>query len=373
MSSSMPNNSMSSPSWNPDALVAQEPERQSGLVHWWYQHTAPPRPPANATLVRREADRKARLLSIVAFFFMLTLLLFLPASFFMPFFTPLAVIFAMAATLISLVLNRAGKTTAGGVVITMGAEIALTSVILMFRPMGAADIQLYDLYVLIILLAVSLLPPRYIFLFAVAHCAFITGDMLVQPHTQALADSLRTQLIPAIARPVGLQLLSASVTYIWVRSATRAIERANRAELVAKLEHTISEERAIVEREKQEMDESIQQLIRAHVDAANGQLTGRIPYPPAKALWPLVGAINSLWVRSQRAQQLEQEHQQLQQAIAYYVDLMRKNASAPGQATLPLVRTGTSLDQLLLAIKAHYSSSRPLDTPYPGSPMGNMQ
>jgi hypothetical protein len=294
---------------------------------------------------------------VVAFFFLVTMVLFFPASLFMPAITPMAVVFASLATFIALFVNRAGKTTLAGLIMVIGAEIALTSAILAMRPFLSVDVQLYDLYVIIILLAVTLLPARYIFLFALAHSAFIGVDMYVHPHTLALAQDLQTQFIPAIVRPIGLQIMVASVAYIWVRSATRAIERANRAEMVAALEHTIAEQRAFIEREKQELEESIQQLIRAHVDAANGQLTGRVAYPPAKALWPLVGAMNSLWVRLQRTQQLEGELQQLHQAIAYYIQLIQKN-SVLGQTTLPLVRTGTSLDQLMLAMKTLYSPSR---------------
>jgi hypothetical protein len=339
--------------WTPTEVVEQESEqRDAGLVRWWYNWTAPARPPANASFVRREADRRARLLSVVAFFFLVVMVLFFPASLLMPRITTFAVVFAALAAFFAVLVNRTGKTTLAGLIMVVGSEIALTSAILEMRPFPVVDVQLYDLYVIIILLAVTLLPARYIFLFALAHSAFIGVDI-----TMVLANDLQIQLIPAIVRPIGLQIMVASVAYIWVRSATRAIERANRAEMVAALEHTIAEQRAFIEREKQELEESIQQLIRAHVDAANGQLMGRVAYPPAKALWPLVGAMNSLWVRLQRTQQLEGELQQLHQAIAYYIQLIQRN-SVLGQTTLPLVRTGTSLDQLLLAMKTLYSPSR---------------
>jgi hypothetical protein len=339
--------------WTPTEVVEQESEQQEGgLARWWYGWTTPARPPLNASYVRREADRKARLLSVVAFFFLLTMAVFFYPSLYMPSITPMAVVFAALSALIALFVNRAGRTTLGGIIMVVGSEIALTSVILGISPFPVVDIQLYDLYVIIILLAVTLLPARYIFLFALAHSAFIGINIYL-----VLARDLLTQFIPAIARPIGLQIMVASVAYIWVRSATRAIERANRAEMVASLEHTIAEQRAFIEHEKRDLEESIQQLIRAHVDAANGQLTSRVSYPPAKALWPLVGAMNSLWARLQRTQQVEGELQQLRQAIAYYIQLIQKS-SASGQGTLPLVRTGTSLDQLILAMKALHSTSR---------------
>src|SRR5947207_3039453 len=135
------------PSWTPVEVVEQQPERERGMTRWWYRHTAPPRPPNTASYVRRELDRKARLLSAVAFFFLLTLLLFLPACFFMPPITPPADIFAIVAAIIALVVNRTGHTMAAGIIMVLGAEIALSSVVLGIRPFQPVDVQLYDLYV----------------------------------------------------------------------------------------------------------------------------------------------------------------------------------------------------------------------------------
>jgi hypothetical protein len=49
--------------WTPTEVVEQESEQREGsLVRWWYSWTTPERPPINASFVRREADRRARLL-----------------------------------------------------------------------------------------------------------------------------------------------------------------------------------------------------------------------------------------------------------------------------------------------------------------------
>lgn len=341
-------------SWQPTEVVGQEPE-PSPVFQWWYALTAPPSVADSGNFVMRETERKARSLSSVAAFFLCVLLLFLPACFFMGISTIVADCIAMVGTFIGLIVNRLGKTRAAGIMIVLGAEIALATAILLRGPMRPADIQLYDLYALIILLAASLLPPRFIFLFAAAHAAFIIVEMCIHPATPALAQDLQIQeqLLPAIVRSVGLQLLGSTVAYIWVRSATRAIERANRAEMVATLEHIISEERAITEREKQELEESIQQLIQMQMAATQGQVANQqLPYPPAKILWPLVGAMNLLWSRFQRSQQIEREHQHLQQVISSYTRLIQQDA----HASLPLVQTGTVLDQLILA--AQKSRSR---------------
>lgn len=349
--------------WHPTEVAGQEPEHGQ-FSRWWYRLTTPASGAGNENFVRREAERKAHSLSSVAAFFLCVLLLFLPACFFMGTVVIFADLLAMAGTLIGLVVNRLGQTGVAGVVIVLGAEAALACAILFKGPLSPADVQLYDLYALIILLIASLLPTRAIFFFAAAHSAFIILELFIHPDAPALAQDLQlqTQLLPAIVRPVGLQLLGSTVAYIWVRSASRAIERANRAEMVATLEHTIAEERAAGEREKRELEESIQQLIQTQMAATKGQLTTQIPYPPAKILWPLVGAMNLLWSRLQRAQQLEREHQRLQQVIASYLQLVQRDPNA----SLPLAQTGTILDQLILAAQ----TARPRDT-QPGVPHTN--
>lgn len=350
--------------WHPTEVVGQEPE-QSQAFQWWYTLTTPSSGASKGSFVTREAERRARSLSSVAAFFLCVLLLFLPACFFMGNVVILADVFAMVGTFIGLIVNRLGKTRAAGICIVLGAEIALATAIILKGPLNPADIQLYDLYALIILLVASLMPPGSIFLFAAAHSAFIILELFIHPDTPALAQDLQlqAQLLPAIVRPVGLQLLGSTVAYIWVRGAARAIERANRAEMVATLEHTIAEERAEGDRERRELEESIQQLIQAQMAATRGQLGGQIPYPPAKMLWPLVGAMNLLWSRLQRTQQIEREYQRLQQTIASYIQVVQSDS----RASLPRVQTGTIIDQLILAAQpARTRETQPGTTSLPG-------
>jgi hypothetical protein len=220
-----------SQTWETDEVVGQEPETNR-TFQWWYTLTAPKPLTGNKNFVQREAERQAHSLSSVAAFFMCVLLLFLPACFLMGAVIVLADSIAMVGTLFGLVVNRLGKTKAAGIIIVLGAELALACAILLKGPLEPADIQLYDLYALIILLVASLLPTRAIFLFAALHSAFIVLELFIHPDTPALAQNLQAQgqLLPAIVRSVGLQLLGSTVAFVWVRNASRAIERANRAQ-----------------------------------------------------------------------------------------------------------------------------------------------
>lgn len=337
--------------WAPAELMSTPPDWQDRLLGWWYNLTAVPEPPANASFVRREAVRRIRLFSTVCFFFLVILLIFFPACLFLP--NHLVIYMdgiIIGITVGTLFLNRAGRTLLAGVILVIASEIVLTVVITTTLPLDEPSIQLYDLYLVVDLLAVSLIPPQTIFVLAFFNSIFIGVDLLYQPHTAGLAHDLVSQYIPMLVRPVGLQIIVAGVAYLWVRSATRAITRADRAEMIAKLEHTIAEDRALFEQAKKQLEGSIQQLVKTHAEAINGQMIARIPYPPeAKVLWPLIGVINSLWVRLQHMHQTERELQQLKQVIAWYTEVLRRAALAP-QQPLPMYQTKTEMDSLILAV-----------------------
>jgi hypothetical protein len=338
-------------SWSPADIITVEPDWQDRLLGWWYDLTAHPEPPANVSFVRREAVRRVRLFSTVAFFFLLILLIFLPACLFLKNHLVIYMDGAIICiTVFTLMLNRAGRTFLAGVILVLASEIVLTAVIMTTLPLDEPSIQLYDLYLIVDLLAVSLIPPQSIFALAFVNSLFIGLDLVFQPHTQGMATDLVTQFIPMLVRPVGLQIIIAGVAYLWVRSATRAITRADRAEMVAKLEHTLAEERAHFEQAKVQLEQSIQQLVKTHADAMNGQMVAKISYPPeARILWPLIGVINSLWVRLQHTHQTEHDLQQLKQAIASYAAILHKSMLAP-QQPLPIYQTRTELDGLIFAV-----------------------
>ena len=357
MNDSTPPHSTSTLSWSPMTIAGQEKQRSNRFFRWWYTFTTPGEPATNASFVKREEARKAHLLSLVAFFFLATMVLFIPATLIMPISTFYLDVIIITITVGALFINRSGNTVLAGIIIVATFEVALALGIVLITPLNETELQLYDLFIISELLAVSLLPVRSVFIVAVLNSIFIYVDLIVHKHTAVLATDLHTQFIPVLARPVGLQLNIAGVVFIWVNSAMSAITRANKAEMIATLEHTIAEQGTQIEKEKQALEESIQQIVQAHVDATNGQMITRIPYPPAKILWPLVGVMNALWVRLKHSQQNELELYQLKQAISTYTELVHR-ASISSQQSIQMQRTGTALDPLILSVSKLQPSTR---------------
>lgn len=335
---------------------AREADRLERTLGWWFKLTMPPRPEVNASFVRREADRRARLLSIIGLFYLTFLLLVLGPSFYATTASLYSDAISIVLILCALAANKMGKGLLGSALVVLTFQSGLVLSILSSSPLDLNNIPLYDIFVIGELIAVSVLPVRGVFLLAILDSLFIIGDLLYQPHSQALAAILHQQFVLVVARPVIIQISVAAVLALWVSSTTRANERANRAEMVATVEHALAEQHAIAEQEKQELETSIQQLIQAHVDATNAQVNARIPYPSAKVLWPLVGVLNSLWTRLQQSQHNEQVLQRLKEAITFYTETIRQATSTP-QKPLSLKQSGTDLDVLMLFVKRLHEAS----------------
>src|SRR5258708_447212 len=329
--------------WTPNEFVEQEAQNRKGLIPWWYKLTALPEASANATFAQRESVRKAHLLSTIVFWLLFTFLLFIPGCLALPnhyvIFVDLGM---MPVCVIALLLNRAEKPEIAGLLLTIAFELALTMVIFTTQPLDEPSIQQYELYVFGELLCVSLLAPRSVFLMMACNIAVITASLLWQPHTAILAHDLKTQFIPILVRPIGVQLLVAFVSYLWVKGTIKAIARADRAETIAKLEHELAEQ-------KQKMEEGIQQILQTHVAVANGNLDARASFTQDNILWQIARALNTLLVRLQRASQAEKQLQRVEQAVNVTVNAVQM---AEQMNQIPrLSFTRTEIDPLIMVLQ----------------------
>lgn len=342
MSTKIPGSSGEQQDWSAAELV-EEPEKRSHLIQWWYSHTSIPDPPPNASFVQREAARKSHLLSTIIFWLLVVFILFLPACFALPNpFVVYADVGMLAFCPIAIMFNRAQNPRAAGILLTIAFELALTMVIFTTLPLDEPSIQQYELFVFGELLCVSLVTPGSVFIVMLYNIAIIACSLFLQPQTIALGNDLQTQWAPMLIRPVGVQILVAFVSWLWVTSASKAIARADRAETVARLEHELADQ-------KQRLDEGIQEILRTHVEVANGNLSARAPLTQDNVLWQIARALNTLLVRLQRSVQAEQELHQVKQAVQATVQTIQK-ADMKGQPpSVPF--TGTDIDPLIVAMQ----------------------
>jgi hypothetical protein len=235
--------------------------------------------------------------------------------------------------------------TAAGLLFVIIAEGQFIFTILS-APGGKLDVVYIPLYSLLafgLLIAVSVLPPYMVFVVAAANTVFVIADVNYQPATkamQAILDSPDRYTI--IAQPVGLYVITSVVAYLWVRSTLGAIRRADRAEEIASLEHTLADQ-------KRQLDIGIQQILQTHVRAANGDYTARAPLGQDNILWQIASSLNNLLSRLQRSGQAEHQLRRTDEEIRRLAAAI--DDAQAGRKPIWPAPTGTAADLILERIR----------------------
>ncbi len=318
----------------------------------WYRLSAPQEPAVDADLLEREVYRRGRLTSTVLLIFLLLAIAFLPVALFSTskFLLPLMFV-VIVVVLVSLLFNRLGKITTAGIILVASVEVAfMISLKTQHGGLSVYNLPTLDMLVLPELLAVSLLSASSIFIVALLNSFFIWIALNTSfiPHASDLQTLLHQVGYNLLARPIIIQILVAIVTFLWVRSTQHAIARADRAEVIARLEHAIAQQEHKSAQEKRQLEASIMQIVQVHTQIANGNYAVRVPLTQENVLWQIAGSLNNLLARLQRYRQDSQQNQRLLQEIDQLTSVVRQ-AKAAGQP-FRLGRTGTALDVLLLEL-----------------------
>lgn len=311
---------------------------------WWHRLTVAPEVRASTTTAaQREAYRQARLVSSINFALIVVVCLLIPATLFIPnHYVILACCGMLGICLLAALITRANRARLAGMILVAMLEAALLAVIASTLPFDVPNLPLYDLLLMVELFAASLLPPGFIIGTALLNVLFIIAHLYLLRSgfgTPALQQYLHTQFYAALIRPAALEIIVAVVATLWVRSTTQAIKRANRAELIARLEHTLAQQ-------KEQLDYEIQQILQTHTEIANGNLDARSPLTRGQALWPLANALNTLLSRHQRLVRVEQQQKRLEQALLALTQTLYE-AEVRQQALPAFPQTSTQLDPIL--------------------------
>jgi hypothetical protein len=279
---------------------------------------------------------------------------------------------SMFMLVLGVILNRRGHTVAAGVLVIATIEIGMTSWLLnfAFQPGGLTPLTLPLVADLMqpTLLAVSLFSPKVSLPLGAFNVLFILSYFAFFPKTPEVAHYLS---IPPVAFtiyyiPIDNLIFITLISALWVSSALQAFKRADEAEEVNKLAEALAAQQRAALQEKHLLEESIQQIVAVHAQAANGDFSARVPLDRKNVLWSVAGSLNTLLARLQRWRQEAQKGQRIEQAIQLVLQDMHQ-ADKLGIA-LPMRRTGTALDPLIAEIVRKYAVSThlPNETPRPG-------
>ncbi len=322
---------------------------------WWYRIAAPPKPQASSTVKQREIYRRGKLISIALFAEMLIALIVLLT---VGIFVNHGLIINLAATFVLLAiaafLNRRGIVIVSGILTVIGLDLSIMGNMVSSPILTAFLLPVFDLLVIPELFAVSLLPPVAVFFDAGFHILFIFASLtFLWPKDDGLRAILQTPAFQdALARPIVIQILVAVITFLWVRNATRAIERANKATSIATLERETAEAYQREVEEKRQLEESIEQIVQVHTQVANGDFSARVP--SGNMLWRVAGSLNNLLSRMQRSRQETLQLQKTNEALMRFLQERRLDRDG----AIPWRSTGTLVDILVQQHNARYQSTQ---------------
>ncbi len=316
--------------------------RAGGPLAVWYSLTSPAETERGATFDARERLRRGRLLSTIGLGFIVVMLIAVPIGLTdLP--TFLAISGALVMTVLALALNRAGWVTAAGVLFVMASEAQFVFAILS-APGGKLDVVFIPLFSLLafgLLIGVSVLPPVSVFAIAAANTLFVIADINLQPATPTVQKILNSpDRYALIAQPVGLYFITAIIAYLWVRSTTAALRRADRAEEIAELERREAER-------TRELEEGVRQLLDVHVHLANGDFQVRAQPIRNPLLWQIGSSLNNLIARLSRVAQADfvlrrtqEESRRLAEAVDQWLHGRQAIWPAPSQTPIdPIAET----------------------------------
>ncbi|WP_161975857.1 hypothetical protein [Tengunoibacter tsumagoiensis] len=308
--------------------------------------------------------RRGRLVSLLLFYILLVVGgLAVPVAYYQNHTLLFVLVLAIGLFMIALAMNHRGAVNFAGGLVTAVVSVAIPIAILTYPGgLGTNTVFLYDMMIQSDLLAVSLLPARSVFIVVGANILFIVTDFYLQSRTSDLTALIAKAGPEVLARPIVLHIIVAVVTYLWVSSSQDAVKRADRAQVIAELQHDIARQHTASTLEKQKLEASIDLLVQTQNRIAQGDLDARVPLTSDNVLWQIGGSLNTLLSRYQKLRHLEWQMQQMQprwqQALVSekelenlkkemeYVRQQLQQAKVE-QVPLKLNATGTALDLIL--------------------------
>jgi len=333
--------------------------RRPDRLSWWYRFSAPPEAISEGSFLGREMYRRGRSIStilllqlILTFFLLVTIGIFVNHTV-VPGFVVMATLLVVAA-----LLNRRGHILYAGIIAVIAVDFSILLNILSYHALNTFVLPMFDLLVIPELFAVSLLPPRAVFIDAAFHICFIIAALtFLFPQSAELSALLRSSgLLQALMRPIVMQVMVAMVAYFLVRSTTRAMKRADRATSIAMLEQEMADQSVLIAEEKQRLEESIRQIIAVHIRVANGDYAARVPLGKGNALWEIAGPLNTLLSRLQHYRQDSYLLEKTNEAVNHFLQAR----SRAGNGSVAWQKTNTPIDSIAQQHNSFIRSTQPI-------------
>jgi hypothetical protein len=320
------------------------------LFGWWYRIAAPPEVPDDAPLRNRMRVRSGKLTSMIILFEIIAALVTLIVLIIQNnlFAGPIVGI-VLITLIIGMRLNRLGKTTTAGVLLIVVEEVGVIASIwaggILLRSEALTG---FYFFIVAELIAASLLTPWVTLPLTLSNCLITAAMITFLPKAPDLIQDLQYKAFYIYAYPIEIQILVAIVCFLWASSTFREMRRANNAEEITNLTMALSKQQQAENLKKQQLEESIQQILLVHMEVANGNWHARVSLDQQNVLWSLAGSLNNLLARLQSWRYDAIQFQRNEQAIQQLLHNIQK--ARWERTPLPVYTTGTSLDAVIQEI-----------------------
>ncbi len=269
------------------------PAAMSADTTWWLRFASSSAYSSPTTLHERELARRSDLIAWIALAFLGGGAL-LALTVWYDFQALGALLFLGAGIGFAIVLNRRGRVASSGILLIAITSIAIWLYVLS-NPLGLTLGQLgtYDVLVITVVLAASVLPRGAAFVVAAINSGCIVLDYLFQPHYRNIAQdallysSTLQQTISVLVRPIALNFVLAVIAFLWARGTVRAIQRAEHAEEIVALE------RREIQR-TYALEEGVRYLHQTLAPWAAGDFRRSVPPMPLPILEQVRADLNAL-------------------------------------------------------------------------------
>lgn len=251
---------------------------------WWVRVTSVGWDMPRQSRLRREMTRRSELASWIVLGLLVFDVILLPAGLHDRA-TLIAQVGLALGCVIAIFGNQRGWVTATGCVL-----VALIDGGVIFSVLGASNglqtvyLPAYDLLVIPVMVAATILGRRAAFVVAGVNSCLICLDLFFQPAFGDLAQLERQNgPVPFAVRPIALQIVVATLAYLWVRGRDRAEQRADQESIRA----SEADERAEWAVQSAQLEKWWADVIRAFlgqihdvfVKQANGDYSARLNVP----------------------------------------------------------------------------------------------
>ncbi len=197
---------------------------------WWFRLTTPPLPSSSADFRVREIARRARVTSTVVLVTILLLLTTFAVRPNLPHPVMMYVVLAsvLSIDIVALIYNRKGRLLVAGCLVTCATQAGLCldflGQIVQHQGLDVSMLPLFGMLIQPILIAVSVLPARVVFLVCPFNCAFVILCIIFAPHLPSLDLYIKEHgLVLLLQVPLILYIMCSTISYIWVRSTLHAL------------------------------------------------------------------------------------------------------------------------------------------------------